>query len=446
MSHGWAKRARGDKSWLKNHLKGLEHVQSNAEWDVATYQKMLAKRQAESADVRGIKRAIQDLEVEVYKAKANLDHNQRKLDGLCIHHSVIADDYESTPLSSKEVGWLEEFLKSRSQKASAKTAASAVQSRKAASSSSASTTAAPDTSLHVASAPPPSAIAPSASEVASASPPSAIAPSASEVASASPPSAVAPSASAAASALGLDAERVALESSAIRATDFLVKGMPLQIRDRYEGADIRAYTTTAGELAIRVPLLNMVNFEIDAARDLAGKCHGGPMLAYHGTSGEAWFAILRSRYLRRGARGVDGIYGVFCAESAIRALEYSTRLIRIDGNTYVRCIFELTSSSQTLCSGLSEWEFVSREIACEIKAFHFVCAEGFKGKDFATARRVKYLIRHLWDRWPNLIVEPWFYSLTYKPTGVHDHGSPKHIEDMLNLAIELSDEETDDEK
>jgi hypothetical protein len=425
MAHGRAKRARGDKSCLKNHLKGLDHVVSNAEWDLKTYSRILAKLQAESADRsqyqrRGIKREIESAAIEVDKAKMNLHHNQWKRDGLCIHHCVVADDYESKPLSPKEVGWLEELLEAQNQKASAKMAASAVpattsppwkQSRKAASCSSASTTAAPDTSLHVSSAPPPSAIAPSASE--------------------------------AASALGLDAKRVALESFAIRATDFLAKGMPPQIRDRYEVADIHAYTGTAGELSIRVPLRSMVKFEIDVARDLAGKWHGRPMMAYHGTSGEAWFYILRSGYLRRGARGEDRTYGVFCAASATRALEYSTRLIRIDGNTYVRCLFELTSSSPKRCSGPSGLQCVSPEIACEIKAFHFVWAEGFKGKDYVTARRLQYLIRNLWNHWPNLIVEPWFYALTYQPTGSDDHSSPKHIEDMLKRVIELSDDETD---
>jgi hypothetical protein len=472
----WPKRERGHKPWLKNHLRGLDFVLSSTRDEVEAITATLERLRAETAaDPRIAEVRIEQANFDLEKARRNLKFNEWKMDTLRNKHLLVQDGSESDALSQEEVIWLAELLNEAGSPGSADTAAA----------SAAAASAAPVI-------PPwrkPRTEAPSSHSAAPATPPPGLPPPAPDLSAAprtpptgevdlgevtaptvigkqkfgpAPPAfpppgfvrspapyAVTPPVYSVTPAPPPFAPTgytipLALDVFKNRVVYFLRNVVPPKLRDRYSLEDIHSYTNANGELSIRVPVRNMVKFEIDFSIDLAGCWQTMPMTAYHGTSGDAWLYILCSGYLRRGPRGQRGNFGVFSAASAAKALEYARPLIQIDDHAYVRSFFELTTVSPKRCQGLAGYQYVSPEIACELQAFHFVSSNHLKGDDYLTWGRMQNVVRRVVPHLPKLVVEPWFYDVEHEPTGYDDHTSPDYSKDLMDADPSFSDVEDAD--
>ena len=172
---------------------------------------------------------------------------------------------------------------------------------------------------------------------------------------------------------------------------------------------------------MRVPAKNMNKFTIDPKRELAGCRFQRAQKLYHGTTCHGWFNALCSGFLRRGPRPQRHRFGVFLAADFEKALEYSSTLIRVTPDIYVKCVFEVGCVSSARCPGLAGYQYVAPEIACEIFAFHFVwitrpvglltsCLRPSGNQDFSMLRSGNRIGEESDDSEPD-----WFYNFEHDP-------------------------------
>ena len=190
---------------------------------------------------------------------------------------------------------------------------------------------------------------------------------------------------------------------------------------RYDVGGIEGYEGVGGKVQLRVPAMNMKKFTIDPKRQLAGCRVTHAHKLYHGTTCDGWFNALCSGFLRRGPRPQRHRFGVFLAQDFEKALEYSTTLIRVTPDIYVKCVFEVGCVSRVRCPGLAGHQYVAPEIACEIFAFHFVritrpaglltsCLRPSGNQDFSMLRSGNRIGEESDDSEPD-----WFYNFEHDP-------------------------------